>query len=109
LGVSLGKDLNEAVHTIDYLKEVEEARTLQFLEKNINESLGKDDGPSNLLMTNVSNLCEDLVEDEFDDLDLNDLIANPLPPVKEKKTRQRKIYDNVNVRRSNRKRTKKIY
>jgi hypothetical protein len=60
-------------------------------------------------MSNVSALCEDLVDDEKEISDVDDLIGDPLPPIKEKKTRQRKVYDPANIRRSNRKRVMKIY
>lgn len=109
IGVRLGKDFDEAVETIDCLKRIEENRNLHFLNKNIEENIARDNGPSNFMMSNVSNLCEDLVEDEFEDIELNELVSNPLPPIKEKKTRQRKIYDNTHIRKSNRKRIKKIY
>jgi hypothetical protein len=58
-------------------------------------------------MTNVSALCEDLVDDDKDISDVDDLIGNHLPPIKEKKVRQRQVYDPSNIRRRNRKRVKK--
>jgi hypothetical protein len=60
-------------------------------------------------MTNVSALCEDLVDDDKEISDVDDLIGDPLPPIKEKKVRQTKVYDPSNIRRSNRKRVKKNY
>jgi hypothetical protein len=109
LGVSLGKDVHEAIQTVDSLKKVEEIRNIQYLQKNIDYVIEGDNGPSNLVMTNVSALCEDLVDDDKEISDVDDLIGDPLPPIKEKKVRQRKVYDPSNIRRSNRKRVKKIY
>jgi hypothetical protein len=110
LGVSLGKNLDEAVENIRKMKGIEEERSLVMLQKNDNKTNhGMDAGPSNLSISEVSALCEDLVEDELEDIDLHDLVTEPLPPIKEKKRRQRKIYDTTHIRRSDRKKTKKNY
>jgi hypothetical protein len=60
-------------------------------------------------MSNVSALCEDLVDEDKDYSDVEELVGDPLPPIKEKKARQRKVYDPSNIRRSTRKRVKKNY
>jgi hypothetical protein len=60
-------------------------------------------------MSNVSALCEDLVHEDKECSDVEESLGDPLPPIKEKKLRQRKVYDSSNIRRSNRKRVKKIY
>jgi hypothetical protein len=109
LGVSLGRDLNEALQTVDSIKNIEEIRNIQYLQKNINYVIEGDNGPSNLVLTNVSALCEDLVDDDKEISDIDDLLGEPLPPIKEKKIRKKKVYDNHNIRRSTRKRIKKIY
>jgi hypothetical protein len=57
----------------------------------------------------VSALCEDLVDDDKVFSDADELIGDPLPPIKEKMARPRKVYDSSNIRRSNRRRVKKIY
>jgi hypothetical protein len=108
LGVSLGKNLDEAVENILLMKGIEEERSLVMLQKNNTTNYEADAGPSNLLVSEVSALCEDLVEDELEDIDLDELVTQPLPPIKEKKSRQRKIYDTTNIRRSNRKKIKKL-
>jgi hypothetical protein len=109
LGVFLGKDEQEALDTVTNIKKIEEIRNVVYLQKTIDYVLERDDGPSNLVMSNVSALCDDLVDEEKQNSDIEELIGDPLPPIKEKKTRQRKVYDPANIRRSNRKRTKKIY
>jgi hypothetical protein len=48
-------------------------------------------------MSTVSSLCEDLVDDEKEISDVDDLVGDPLPPIKEKKVRQRRVYDSKNV------------
>ncbi|KAM0858932.1 hypothetical protein ACQ4PT_047527 [Festuca glaucescens] len=109
LGVSLGKNFQEVLETVDNIKKVEEIQNIQYLQKKIDHAIEGDNGPSNLVMSNVSSLCEDLVDDEKDISDVEDLAGDPLPPIKEKKVRQRRVYDSSNIRRSNRKRIKKIY
>jgi hypothetical protein len=42
-------------------------------------------------MTNVSALCEDLVDDDKEISDVDDLIGDPLPPIKEKKVRKKGV------------------
>ncbi|KAM0870388.1 hypothetical protein ACQ4PT_040044 [Festuca glaucescens] len=88
LGVSLGKNVHEAVQTVDNIKRVEESRNVQYLQKSIDYVIEGDNGPSNLVMSNVSALCEDLVDDDKDFSDVEDLTGDPLPPIKEKKLRQ---------------------
>jgi hypothetical protein len=107
--VSLGADLDNACVNIDCMKGIEEERNLRMLEKNINDTVDMDTGPSNLLVSKVSSLCEDLVDDENDFDGDDELVDMPLPNIKEKKIRQKKVYDVSNIRRSNRKRIKKIY
>jgi hypothetical protein len=109
LGVSLGKNCHEATQTVDNIKRVEENRNFQFLQKKLEYDIEGDNGPSNLVLTNVSALCEDLVDDDKVFSDADELIGDPLPPIKEKMARPRKVYDSSNIRRSNRRRVKKIY
>jgi hypothetical protein len=58
-----------------------------ILQKNMDENLNREDGISNLVMSNVSTLCEDLVEDDDIPLDLDDHVEHLKPVVKEKKTK----------------------
>jgi hypothetical protein len=59
----------------------------------------------NLVVSRVSNLCEDLVDEEIDMPDVN--AQWMVQKVKETKTRGRKKYDKTNVRRSTRTKIKK--
>jgi hypothetical protein len=58
-----------------------------ILQKNMDENLNREEGISNLVMSNVSTLCEDLVEDDDIPLDLDDHVEHLKLVVKEKKTR----------------------
>jgi hypothetical protein len=91
------------------MKRVEEERILHILKKTDFKSAEEDDGPSNLAAADVSALCEDLVADEEEYSSEHDIGPQPSSPKKQKKTRLRKVYDHNNLRRSNRKRIKKIY
>jgi molecular chaperone GrpE (heat shock protein) len=95
------------LRSIRGIKNVEEKRILTILHKNADENLDKDEGPSTLVMSKVSTLCEDLVDDESFPLDLDDHLDHLKQGIKEKKTRQRKTYDFNNIRRSTRRRIKK--
>jgi hypothetical protein len=66
-----------------------------------------EEGLETLVLSRVSNLCEDLIDDDVTSLDLDDQIEHLKPVVKVKKMRQRKIYDTHNIRKSTRKRIKK--
>jgi hypothetical protein len=107
IGVSLGKTFDETVDSVNILKAAEEERNVHMLEKNIDEITKGDAGPSNLLVSNLSSLCNDLIEDEVDGMD--SVLEQSCPPVHIKKVRQRKVYDLSKVRRSTRKRTPKVF
>jgi hypothetical protein len=62
-----------------------------------------------LVLSKVSTLCEDLMEDDDISLDFEDHLDHIKPVVKVKKTRQRKVYDTSNIRKSSRKRIKKQF
>jgi hypothetical protein len=106
LGISLGKSEGEVVKSIRGIKLLEEDRILTFLQKNIDEYVNKQEDPSTLVMSKVSTLCDDLVEDDCIQLDLDDHLEHVNPVIKEKKTRVRKIYDTNNIRKSTRRRIK---
>jgi hypothetical protein len=108
IGVSLGKNLDEELDSVRNLKSIEEERNIRILQKNIDETLREDDGPSNLLVSDIASLCEDLIEDEGEDLS-SIAVEQSCPTAHHKKTRQRKVYDLSRVRRSSRKRTPKVY
>jgi hypothetical protein len=102
LGVSLGSSVEEIQQTVNNLKQTEKDRTMHILQKNLDESLHRDDGPATLVMSRVSNLCEDLVDEEsLSEVDA--LMENDVQKDKEKKSRHKKVYDVSNVRRSTRK------
>jgi hypothetical protein len=86
---------------------VEEACILTILEKKKIETENMEEGLKTFVLSRVSNLCEDLIDDDVTSLDLDDQIEHLKPVVKVKKTRQRKIYDTNNIRKSTRKRIKK--
>jgi hypothetical protein len=73
----------------------------------VDENMNKEEGPSTLVMSKVSTLCEDLIEDDGSPLDLDDYLEHLKPVIKEKKTRTRKTYDTNNIRKSTRRRIKK--
>jgi hypothetical protein len=62
-----------------------------------------------LVLSKVSTLCEDLVEDDDIPLDFDDQLEHLKPVVKVKKVRHRKVYDTNNIRKSTRKRVKKQF
>jgi hypothetical protein len=111
IGISLGKSVHEVNTSIHKLKSLEEERFLTVLQNknNNNNFFPTDDGPSSLIMSKVSTLCEDLVDEEENLSALDDQLDIPMPNLKEKKTRRRKVYDSSNIRRSNRKITKKVF
>jgi hypothetical protein len=73
----------------------------------VDENMNKEEGPSTLVMSKVSTLCEDFIEDDGIPLDLDDYLEHLKPVIKEKKTRTRKTYDTNNIRKSTRRRIKK--
>jgi hypothetical protein len=109
LGISLGQSNGEVIKSIKGIKLVEEEQILTVLQKNVDENVNKDEGPSTLVMSKVSTLCEDLVEDEGIPLDLDDHLEHLEPVVKVNKIRARKIYDTTNIRKSTRRRIKKQF
>jgi hypothetical protein len=108
LGISLGKSDGEVVKSIKGIKLLEEERILTILQINIDESVNEED-PSTLMMSKVSTLCDNLVEDDCIPLNLDDHVEHLKPVVKEKKTRVRKIYDTNNIRKSTRRRIKRQF
>jgi hypothetical protein len=109
LGVSLGETDLEVAKSIKGIKMLEEKRILTILQKNMDENLNKEDGLSTLVMSKVSNLCEDLINDEGIPLDLDDQLEHLKPVVKEKRTRKKKTYDTNNIRKSTRRIIKKKF
>jgi hypothetical protein len=109
LGISLGQSNWKVVKSIKGLKLLEEERILTILQKNVNENVNKEEGSSTIVMSKVSTLCEDLIEDDGIPLDLDDHLGHLKPVVKEKKTRTKKVYDTINVRKSTRRRIKKQF
>jgi hypothetical protein len=109
LGISLGKSQDEICKSIKGIKMVEEERILTILKKNETEIENREEGLETLVLTKVSNLCEDLVEDDDIPLGLDDQLDHLKPVIKVKKNRQRKVYDTSNIRKSSRKRIKKQF
>jgi hypothetical protein len=109
LGISLGKSAREVHKSINGIKMLEEERILTILKKKEIENENKEEGLETLVLSKVSNLCEDLIEDEDIPLDFDDHLEHLKPIVKVKKVRQRKVYDTSNIRKSTRKRIKKQF
>jgi hypothetical protein len=79
------------------------------LKKKETENENKEEGLETLVLSKVSTLCEDLIDDDETSLDFEDHLDHIKPVVKVKKTRQRKVYDTNNIRKSTRKRIKKQF
>jgi hypothetical protein len=109
LGVSLGKSHVETGKSIKGIKMVEEEIILTILKKNEIDIDNRDEGLETLVLSKVSNLSEDLCEDDDILLDFDDHLEHLKPVVKVKKNRHRKVYDTSNIRKSTRKRIKKQY
>jgi hypothetical protein len=107
--VSLGKSQVEIGKSIQGIKMVEEERILTILKNNECDIDNREEGLETLVLSKVSNLSEDLCEDEDMPLDFDDHLEHLKPVVKVKKARQRKVYDTSNIRKSTRKRIKKQY
>jgi hypothetical protein len=107
LGISLGKSAGEIDKSVKWIKMVEEERILTILEKKNNDNENMKEGLETFVLSKVSNLCEDLVDEDDTNFELDDHIEHLKPVVKVKKNRQRKIYDTNNIRKSTRKRIKK--
>jgi hypothetical protein len=107
LGISLGKSAGEIGKSVKGLKLIEEERILTILEKKNNDNENMKEGLETLVLSKVSNLSEDLVDEDDTTLGLDDHLEHLKPVVKVKKSRQRKIYDTINIRKSTRKRIKK--
>jgi flagellar basal body-associated protein FliL len=91
LGISLGSSEMEMEKSIKGIKLLEENRILTLLQKKSHDKLSEEEGLSSFVMSKVSTLCEDLVEE--DDILLG--IDDDIEP--------------TNIRRSSRKRIKKQY
>jgi hypothetical protein len=86
LGISLGQSQGEIVKSIRGIKMLEEERILTILQKNVQENVNREEDPSTLvIMSKVSTLCEDLIEDDSIPLDLDDRLEHLDPEVNEKK------------------------
>jgi hypothetical protein len=109
LGVSLGLSEGEVSKSIKGIKLVEEDRILTMLQNNKAEHMSKEHDLSTLVTSKVSTLCEDLVEEDDALLGVEEYAENLKPIVREKKIRQRKVYDTNNIRKSSRKRIKKQF
>jgi hypothetical protein len=109
LGISLGKSEGEIVKSIKGINLLEEERILTMLHKNVDDYVSREDDPSTLVMSKVSTLCEDLVEDDGIPLDLDDHLERLDSVAKVKKTRVRKSYDTNNIRKSTGRKIKKQF
>jgi hypothetical protein len=67
LGISLGKNKEEALKTAVSIKLVDDNRTLVILKKNVETSLHKEEGQSSLLTSKFSSLTGDLIIEEEQD------------------------------------------
>jgi hypothetical protein len=96
LGVSLGNSHSDCVAAARLIKDVELQRTLTLLKKS--DSLANDT-VSCLAVTHASELCSDLEEEDFLDVE-------PVAIPNETRGRKKKTFDSKTVRRSNRVRVK---
>jgi hypothetical protein len=107
LGISLGKNKNEALEAAISIKEVDVNRTLVILKKIVDTSLDKEEGESSLLTSKFSNLIGDLtIEEAQESMEQDDLL---MPLIKLKKPRKKRDFDLSGVRRSARFKNKSIY
>jgi hypothetical protein len=109
IGISLGDSVQKSLESVREIKKLEENRTLILLKKDIVDSVYRDAGPSNLLMSKVSNLSGDLVDDLADEEDVEDHLDQPYVGPNPRKLHQRKVYNVSKVRRSTRKKFKKVF
>jgi hypothetical protein len=109
LGVSLGNSAGAIGKSIKGIKMMEKERILTILKKKVIENENEEEGLETLVLSKVSTLCEDLVEDEDIPIYFDDQLEHLKPMVKVKKARQRKLYDTSNIRKSTRKRIKKQF
>jgi hypothetical protein len=107
LGISLGCSESEVENSIKGIKLLEENRILTSLHNNSHVIDSEEEGLSSLVMSKVSTLYEDLVEEDNIPLGVEDDIELLKPIVRGRKPRQKKVYDTNNIRRSNWKRIKK--
>jgi hypothetical protein len=106
LGVSLGSDENSNMASVKQIKEIELNRTLTMLEK-INTVVEQENDPHNMLVSKMSELCEDIMPDEVS----SDVVHPVVRGIESKQTqkRTRKNYNGTAVRRSTRVKTKKTF
>jgi hypothetical protein len=97
LGISLGSSAREMENSIKGIKLVEENRILTLLHNNTHDKVSEEEGLSSLVMSKVSTLCEDLVEEDDIPLGVDDDIEPLKPIVRGRKTRQIKVYDTNNI------------
>jgi hypothetical protein len=109
LGVSLGLSEGDVAKSIKGIKLLEEERILTMLQKNKSEHISEEEGLSTLVMSKVSTLREDLAEEDDALLGVEDPIETLKPAMRERKARQKKVYDTNNIRKSSRKRIKKQF
>ena len=93
-GISLGKNKEHIASSVSVSKKTEHARTLIFLENNLNELQNED----SLVLQRASNLCEDLVDEEGEML--GDHAEIPTQKVKSVRKRRNNLHSQLKVRRS---------
>jgi hypothetical protein len=97
MGVSLGVSAESKLGSIKLIKDTEVHRSLTLLKKTESTSESNIADPNNLVVSNISALCEDLVEEESDNMVAAEAMVSTLPRMKTKKN-----YDTGAVRRSKR-------
>src|SRR4051812_13312020 len=65
IGVSLGESSQDRYLATKIIKDNKFSRTLTVLEHNALHKYSADNTPANLFISNVSNLCEDLADEEI--------------------------------------------
>jgi hypothetical protein len=80
-----------------------------MLQKDMCDKDIGEEGLTSLVISKVSNLCEESVEEDDNWSGLEEHLEHIEPAMKVKKIRQRKVYDTNSIRKSTRKRVKKQY
>jgi hypothetical protein len=88
------------------IKDIELDKTITILLRNAHRTESEDVGPANMLVSHVSNLCADLIDDEAAELE-NHHMDDLVQAAKVSRGCKKKVYDVSNVRRSSRFKNKK--
>jgi hypothetical protein len=76
LGVSLGKNSSQVMHSIDLLKETDIARNLFILKRNEDKDLCSMDDNGSLALDEATILSQDLIEEEMIEAEIHKELSN---------------------------------